>query len=145
VPPPVEDHSAPIKAAMDRTLADLKQQGTQTVLVMDVPEMGRFVPEALAKTVITGTTTDIAPPWSYTATRQALSRSILSTAAATYGATVIDPLPVFCANGHCDAERNGVALYKDADHITATMARSISYLYAPLFKSLAAKAPSAGG
>jgi peptidoglycan/LPS O-acetylase OafA/YrhL len=144
VRPPVEDHSAPIKAAMDRTLADLKQQGTQTVLVMDVPEMGRFVPEALAKAVITGTTTDIAPPWSYISARQALSRSMLATAAATYGATVVDPLPAVCANGHCNAERNGVALYKDADHITATMARSISYLYAPLFKSLAARVSSTG-
>jgi peptidoglycan/LPS O-acetylase OafA/YrhL len=145
VPPPVEDHSTFIKTALDNTLAELKQQGKQTVLVMDVPEMGRFVPEALAKALMTGTTTDIAPPWSYVAARQALSRSILATSAATYGATVVDPLPTICANEHCDAERNGTALYKDADHITATMARSISYLYAPLFKSLGATGPSTGG
>jgi len=136
VPPPVEDHSAPISEAMDRTLSDLTKLGAKVVLVMDVPEMGRYVPEALAKAVSRDTSTDIAPPWPYIAKRQALSRAMLKTFASKYDAVIVDPLPAFCSNGHCDAARDGIPLYRDADHITATTAKSLSYLYLPVFRSL---------
>ena len=140
LPPPLQDHSAPISAAMDETLKDLGDQGIRTVLVMDVPEMGHFMPEALAKAVATGASTDIAPPWNYIAARQALSRSIIQKLASAHGSVVVDPLSAICPGNHCDSERDGVALYKDADHITATTARSLAYLYTPLFQSISKKA-----
>ncbi|PSH59933.1 acyltransferase [Phyllobacterium endophyticum] len=137
VRPPLDDRSAPIAAALDQTLAELKRQGTQVVLVMDVPEMGHFMPEALAKATTRGTSTDIAPSWTYTWERQAASRDMITEYAAKYGATTVDALQAICANGRCDSMRNGLPLYKDSDHITATTARSLSYLYTPVFKSLA--------
>ena len=137
VRPPLEDGSAPIAAALDQTLADLKRQGTQVVLVMDVPEMGHYMPEALAKAATRGTSTDIAPSWAYTSERQAVSRDMLSEYAAKYGAITVDALQAICDNGRCESMRNGLPLYKDADHITATTARSMSYLYTTVFKSLA--------
>lgn len=137
-PPPLEDKSAPLKAEMDRLMADLARWGTKVVLVMDVPEMGHYVPEAAARAVMTGGSTDIAPPWDYVAKRQALSRSMLTDFAAKYGARVVDPLPAFCSDGHCVAVRDGMPLYKDADHITAAAARSLAYLFEPVFASSAA-------
>ncbi|CAN7149067.1 acyltransferase [Phyllobacterium sp. LjRoot231] len=137
VRPPLEDGSAPIAAALDHILADLKRQGTQVVLVMDVPEMGHYMPEALAKAATRGTSTDIAPSWAYTTERQAASRNMLGEYAAKYGAITIDALPAICNNGRCDSMRDGLPLYKDSDHITATTARSMSYLYTTVLKSLA--------
>jgi len=135
--PPLEDGSAPIAAALDQILADLKRQGTQVVLVMDVPEMGHYMPEALAKAATRGTSTDLAPSWAYTTERQAASRNMLGEYAAKYGATTVDALQAICDNGRCDSMRNGLPLYKDSDHITATTARSMSYLYTTVLKSLA--------
>jgi peptidoglycan/LPS O-acetylase OafA/YrhL len=57
--PTLADKSAPIVHAFDRLLADLKRQGTKVVLVMDVPEMGRFVPEAVARAMLTGAMIEI--------------------------------------------------------------------------------------
>lgn len=92
------------------------------------------MPEALAKAKIAGASTDIAPPWSYVAKRQALARSVLKKYAMKYGATVADPLSAFCALGHCDAARDGVPLYMDSDHITASAAKSLAYLFEPVFR-----------
>ena len=65
-------------------------------------------------------------------TRQALSHAILGRLAAKYGATIVDPLPSICGNGRCDAVRNGLPLYKDADHLTATFAQTLSPPYVPV-------------
>jgi len=142
--PPVADKSAPIVHAFDRLMADLKRQGTKVVLVMDVPEMGRYVPEAVARAMLTGASTDIAPPWDYIAKRQALSRTLLTNFAANYGASIVDPLSALCSNGHCNAVRDGMPLYQDADHLAAAAARSLGYLYKPVFAFLLAQGASAG-
>ncbi|MDG4875782.1 SGNH hydrolase domain-containing protein [Mesorhizobium sp. WSM4935] len=78
------------------------------------------MPEAVAKAMIAGRSTDVAAPLDYVEKRQALSRAILARLAAKYGAAIIDPLPTICSHGHCNAVRNGLPIYKDADHITAT-------------------------
>jgi hypothetical protein len=116
----------------------------KVVLVMDVPEMGHFVPEALAKATLSGASTDIAPPWAYISSRQALARSMLTSYAAKFGAAIIDPLPAFCDYDHCDAARQGTPLFEDADHITATAARGISYLYDPVFALLSRRVQGSG-
>lgn len=137
IPPSVADYSTPVATALDNTLAQLKQEGVKVVLVMDVPEMGHFVPEALAKAKLAGTSTDIAPPWPYIAERQALARSMLKKYAAKYDAAIVDPLAAFCDNDHCLASRNGVPLYMDADHITASAAKSLGYLFVSAFNGAA--------
>ncbi len=132
VPPPLEDRSALVVQSMDRLIAELTKQGTKVVLVSDVPEMGRYMPEAVAKAMMQGTSTEVAPPLEYIKKRQALSHVILSRVAAKYGATIIDPLPAICSSDRCDAVRNGLPLYKDADHLTATFAATLSSLYVPV-------------
>ncbi|NTJ62184.1 acyltransferase [Agrobacterium rhizogenes] len=136
VPPPLEDRSASVVQAMDRLIADLTKQGTRVVLVSDVPEMGRYMPEAIAKAMMRGTSMDVAPPLDYIEKRQALSHAILTRLAAKYGTAIIDPLPLLCGSGRCDSVRNGLPLYKDADHLTATFAATLSPLYIPALSKL---------
>lgn len=136
VPPPLEDRSASVDQSLDSLLADLTRQGIRVVLVSDVPEMGRYMPEAIAKAMMRGTSTEIAPPVDYIEERQALSRRILNRVAGKYGVTIIDPLPSICSNGRCDALRDGLPLYKDADHLTATFATTLSPLYVPVLSEV---------
>lgn len=42
------------------------------------------------------------------------------------GVTVVDLLPYFCDGSRCVAVRNGLLLYRDASHLTATAARSLA-------------------
>ncbi|MEZ2131256.1 MULTISPECIES: acyltransferase family protein [unclassified Sinorhizobium] len=135
VPPPLTDKSASVTETLDRLMTELKEEGTRVVLVMDVPEMGHYMPTAVAKAMMIHASTDVAPPWDYVEKRQALSRSILTRLAAKHGDRIVDPLPAICSNGHCDAVRNGMPLYKDADHLTATFSGSLGYLYAPIFST----------
>jgi peptidoglycan/LPS O-acetylase OafA/YrhL len=137
VPAPLEDKSRSVVESFDRLLAELKQAGIKAVLVMDVPEMGHYMPEEVAKAIIKGTSTDLAPPWDYISKRQALSRAVLARMAKTYGASIVDPLPALCPNNHCETLRDGMPIFRDADHITATTSRSLSYLFTPVFSPAA--------
>ncbi|MCA1494986.1 acyltransferase family protein [Sinorhizobium alkalisoli] len=132
VEPSTADWSAPVRASLETTLAKLTHQGTRAILVMDVPEMGYDVPEALARASITGGSLDIAPSLAYTNKRQALARRVLQQTAKSVGALVIDPLGAICDAQRCHAIRDGVVLYADQDHLSAKGAESL----APLFYSV---------
>src|SRR6185312_17549596 len=89
----------------------------------------------VAKAIAAGPSTDIAPPLSYIEKRQALSRAMLEQFAVKYGAMIVDSMPAFCDGERCHAARNGVPQYSDSDHITATAAKALSYLYVPVFQA----------
>ena len=133
VSPPLADWSAPVARSLALTLGRLTQIGTRVILVMDVPEIGYKVPEALAKAAMKGTSPDIAPSRISVLRRQALSRQLIQMYAARYHASVIDPVPAFCDKTHCDVERDGTVFYRDSDHITGTAAKSLDYLFSPIF------------
>jgi peptidoglycan/LPS O-acetylase OafA/YrhL len=132
----LENWSAPVAQSLDRTLAKLSRIGTRAVLVMGVPEMGYHVPEALAKAAMTGTSASVEPSSASVRKRQALARSVLETYAANYNATIIDPLPAFCDKTRCYAQRNGIVLYQDEEHLSSAGAKSISHIYRSYFQSL---------
>ncbi|MBB4189537.1 peptidoglycan/LPS O-acetylase OafA/YrhL [Sinorhizobium terangae] len=132
VKPSWTDWSAPVKAGLNTTLTKLARQGTKAVLVMDVPEMGYEVPEALARAVVSGRSLDIAPPLDYTKMRQALARRVLEEAAKSSGALVVDPMSVMCDAAKCHVMRKGTVLYRDGDHLSAKGAESLSALFHPV-------------
>ncbi|WEX89559.1 acyltransferase [Sinorhizobium garamanticum] len=132
VEPALIDWSAPVRRGLNTTLTKLARQGTKAVLVMDVPEMGHEVPEALARAVVSGRPLDIAPPLEYTKMRQALARRVLKEAAKSSGALVVDPMSVLCDASRCHVMRGGTVLYKDGDHLSAKGAESLSGLFRPV-------------
>jgi peptidoglycan/LPS O-acetylase OafA/YrhL len=132
-PIPLDDWSVPFAQSLDHTLQEINRLGARVVLVMDVPEIGYNVPEALAKAVTAGVPADIAPSWTSVLKRQSLARTVLESYGTKYGVTVIDPLRALCDDKRCYVERNGIVLYHDADHLTATGARSISSIYDSVF------------
>jgi peptidoglycan/LPS O-acetylase OafA/YrhL len=137
VEPSTADWSAPVRASLETTLAKFTRQGTKAILVMDVPEMGYDVPEALARAVVLGSSLDIAPSLEYTNKRQALARRVLEETAKSVGALVIDPLSAICDAYRCHAMRDGVVLYADQDHLSAKGAESLAPLFYPVLSKTA--------
>lgn len=129
----LEDHSAELRVALDKTLAELARRKAKVVLVMDVPEMGYDVPHALAKAFMTRSTSDIAPTREAVRLRQRLAMEVLSQSALKGEATLIDPTPEFCDQQRCSVRKNGTILYHDEDHLTLSGAREISHIFASAF------------
>ncbi|MFA1624392.1 acyltransferase family protein [Rhizobium mongolense] len=142
VEPSLADWSSPVRASLNTTLAKFAQEGTKAVLVMDVPEVGSDVPEALAKAVVAGRSLDIAPPLDYTNKRQALARRVLDEAAKSNGALVVDPMGAICDAFRCHVMRESTVLYKDGDHLSAKGAASLSEVFRPVLGIIRAGAPS---
>ncbi|YCI05975.1 acyltransferase [Ensifer sp. D2-11] len=132
VAPSRTDRSIPVRKGLDATLTKLARQGSKAILVMDVPEMGFDVPEALARAAASGRSLDIAPSVEYTNRRQALARRVLTDAARSSGALVVDPMSEICDASRCHVMREGTVLYKDGDHLSAKGAESLSALFRPV-------------
>ncbi|TMJ37929.1 MAG: acyltransferase [Alphaproteobacteria bacterium] len=132
-PIPLDDYSVELSTALNATLATLTRNGIKTVLVMDVPEIGYDVPQALAKAVLTHSSIDIAPSPEAVRRRQALAMKVLAASASKYQATIVDPTPEFCDEKRCVVEKNGIILYSDADHLSQSGAKSISHIFDAVF------------
>ncbi|WP_081161476.1 acyltransferase family protein [Ensifer aridi] len=130
--PSTADWSAPVKASLTSTLTKFAAQGTKAVLVMDVPEVGYDVPEALARAAAAGRSLEIAPPLDYTNKRQALARRVLEESARSTGALIVDPMSAICDAFRCHVIRDGTVLYEDGDHLSAKGAESLSSLFDPV-------------
>lgn len=135
---PTTDRTAQVSAALDATLARLAAPGRRVVLVMDVPEPGYDVPLALARAALQGIDARVNPARLAVEARQHLARQALQAAAARHGSLIVDPLPAFCDDALCHAERRGVSRYTDADHLTLRAAREL----APLFEGAFEMPPS---
>ncbi|MCA1371195.1 acyltransferase [Bradyrhizobium sp. BRP14] len=138
VEPSFADWSAPVRTSLSTTLAGFTRQGTKAILVMDVPEMGHEVPEALARAVVSGGTFDIAPSLEYTNKRQALARSVLEEVAKSSGSLIVDPMSGICDAFRCHVMREGTVLYKDEDHLSSEGAKSLAALFQPVLNMMRA-------
>jgi hypothetical protein len=125
----LEDFSAPLRTALDSTVANLIRNNVMPILVMDVPEPGYDVPHALAKAALTGSSNPIELLRPALERRQQLAKTVLHEIASKYKLTVIDPTPEFCDEILCAVRKNGKILYKDADHLTTTGAKIISHIF----------------
>jgi hypothetical protein len=135
-PLPGEDWSTPLTESLDRTLGALSRIGAEAILVFDVPEIGYDVPEALATSVTRGRTPDISPSWYMVEARQYLARKTLVSAASRHHAMTVDPLPALCDATRCRVEQDGVVLYRNSDHLTASGARTLSSIYSAVFDAI---------
>ncbi|MFA1624390.1 acyltransferase family protein [Rhizobium mongolense] len=142
IAPPVEDWSGPVRNSLEETITRLDAAGTKSVLVLDVPEMGVPVPEALARAVTTSRSEDIAPSRDYTDQRQSLARMVLNDVAKRKNAYLVDPLPKLCDATRCHAIINDTVMYKDADHLSASGARILAPIFDGVINVIAHSIPA---
>lgn len=120
-----------MQLSLDALVQKLASQGLRLVLLAPVPEMPLSVPECVVRRGAAACNVSRAE-----AERQrAPVMAILQQLAHRYPATVRvwDPLPRFCDATTCYASTADGVRYKDQNHLTATMARSLQPDFAPLF------------
>ena len=115
------------------TIAALQQLGRRVVVIASPPQPTFMVPRVLALAALRHAPPP--PPLEEAQTEAALkpSSDIIEALRRRYGFTVIDPADWLCDGVHCDVERNGMPLYFDAGHVTASAARQAIGLFDPIF------------
>ncbi|MEV5952790.1 acyltransferase family protein [Streptomyces sp. NPDC051987] len=117
------------------TFKKLQAMGSDLVYLADTPKPTFNIPDCLAEnskhpaecTLPSETAVDL-PDF------RKLERQV----AEKYGATVINPLPAFCANGYCPAVIGGHVVYWDNSHMTGSYAASLEPFLEPTFRKVLA-------
>jgi peptidoglycan/LPS O-acetylase OafA/YrhL len=119
---PAPDRADLVEARMRESVARLRAAGHLVVLLGNIPEQGWDVPVAILHREWFGSA--LPDPLSVSAARVAernrRTRDILADLARDPGVIWIEAAPVFCntdVEARCIAERNGLPLYLDDDHL----------------------------
>ena len=88
----------------------------RVIVVNHFPEYPSSVPKAMLRTLRFGTEAQTKSLAEFEA-RNGRTIEALHAAAARYGAIEIRPQETFCANDHCDYQRDGAPLYIDNVHL----------------------------
>jgi peptidoglycan/LPS O-acetylase OafA/YrhL len=122
---------------LERTVAALTDAGKNVIIVASVPEMKVSVPHALTRKHMFNLDTDIRLELADYLQRQIHVFSEFDKMQRRYGAKIVYPHQMLCANGYCDITRDGVALYSDSNHLTKFGAK----LLRPLFEEFSLVPP----
>jgi peptidoglycan/LPS O-acetylase OafA/YrhL len=122
---------------LERTVAALAHAEKNVIIVASVPEMKVSVPHALTRKHMFNFNTDIRLEFSDYLQRQIHVFSEFDKMQRRYGAKIIYPHQILCANGYCEIMRDGVALYGDSNHLTEFGAKLLS----PLFEEFSLATP----
>ena len=120
------------QTAMTQTLTKLDQLGKKVIFMVDVPELG-FHPKSCMETrpfvFFSHVRENCAVPRSeYEDRTEKYKALVLETAKPFKNVTVVDPSSVFCDANWCWAQKDGVFLYRDADHLSNSGSEVIAKL-----------------
>ncbi len=126
------DNPAHVARALRRAVQALRAAGKRVLLIGGVPESGYDVPRAAFASVMLGQPRPLRQARAVFERRQERSRAMLRDVAAEMQVDLLDPAGFFCDDRYCVATRDGVALYRDDDHISPAGA-------APILEAVAAR------
>jgi peptidoglycan/LPS O-acetylase OafA/YrhL len=130
----IEENKATFSRGLRRTLTALRDANKSVVVVGPIPEVGRFVPRVLAlRHAIAGIEPSLAPTYSEFRERQSYVIPTLEAFSKEFGFRLVYPHQVLCTSVACRVEDDGFPLYSDDDHLTATAARSLEFLFRDVF------------
>jgi peptidoglycan/LPS O-acetylase OafA/YrhL len=132
--PGIEENKATFSRGFRRTLSALRDANKSVVVVGPIPEVGRFVPRVLAlQHAIAGIELSLAPTYSEFRERQSYVIPTLEAFSTEFGFRLVYPHQALCTRIVCRVEDDGFPLYSDDDHLTATAARSLEFLFRDVF------------
>jgi peptidoglycan/LPS O-acetylase OafA/YrhL len=127
------ENKAVFTRGLERTVDTLVRAGKKVVIVGPVPEVSRYVPEALAKVKYFGLKDDVRPTLGEFRNRQAFVLQSLAQIAKAYSVAILYLDRALCAGGRCAVEAEGRSLYVDTNHLSAFGARRLAPLFEPVF------------
>lgn len=124
-----------------RTIRELRAGGHRVVVVGPIPEIGRRVPETLARDHMLGASQDIGPTL---AAFEARNKFVLGYFQAhADDAEYVYPHRLLCSPTRCAVAREGKPLYSDDNHLSRFGAQNMRPLFEPLFAGGAGAPPRA--
>ncbi|MFJ6655019.1 acyltransferase family protein [Streptomyces sp. NPDC091377] len=115
------------------TFDTLKDTGAELVYLTDTPYPDFNVPDCLAKN---SKGLSACSPRSERVIDRTETRAMERGVAEEHGATVIDTIPAFCADGYCPAVIGGKVVYWDYSHMSGTYAESLAPFLRPTFEEV---------
>lgn len=121
---------------VERTVKMLRSQGRRVFVVLDVPYAPFDPPRYLAFKVLYGRDELRAdfPADGYLSVRKRMLEPLIEKIEQK-GVVIIDPMPMVCADGVCDAQRDGFSLYYNKGHFSRQGALTLNPLFEPYFKA----------
>jgi len=126
----LEERTKRYAQKMVETACALTSHGKTVYIMTPIPEMGRKVPNLMAKSKLLhkrDATVDI--PLSVYMQRHAPVLKALERAAKECGVHLLDPIPLLCDDSTCSGIKNGKSLYIDDDHLNAHGNRIVKPLF----------------
>lgn len=131
-----------METSLARTVTQLERSGHNVVIVQSVPHFfGDYSWDPASCTLmalLAGCVHEM--PLEATLARSSEVRSAVLAAGESTGARVLDLADLICPDGECLSQRDGMPIYRDADHITVAM----SVALAPLFGDVLTQVSAAG-
>jgi peptidoglycan/LPS O-acetylase OafA/YrhL len=137
-PVKTDTNASLFNAGLDETVRALVKMGRKVVLITEVPEIGYDVPSAFSIAERTGRDLNkiIAPSLNEYRARNANVSLALASAARDAAVQIVDPSKVLCANKTCLVVADGLALYRDDDHLSTYGAEYIAKIFDSIFENL---------
>jgi peptidoglycan/LPS O-acetylase OafA/YrhL len=123
---------------LERTVAALAHANKSIIFVASVPEIKFSVPYALARRQMLNLNTDIRLKSFEYHQRQINVLTELGRLQRLYGAKIVYPHQVLCAEDYCEVMGDGKVYYRDSNHLTEFGARLLS----PLFEGILQSTPT---
>jgi peptidoglycan/LPS O-acetylase OafA/YrhL len=114
-----QQNAAVFRRGLERLLAVLEREHVRVFLLEDAPQNEWNVPYALAARRRLGLTRDIGISRAAYDAQQRSAAQIFTDLHARYGLRLLRPQDILCAGGECAADRGGVPLYVDNEHLSA--------------------------
>lgn len=124
---------------LTRTVEQLLALGRRVVIVSQVPEVRHDVPSSLSIAQRTARDVNeiIAPTLEQYLSRNEKVFWVINSVQADYDVQVIDPWKALCDEQRCLVAVEDTPIYVDAHHLSTFGSEYISYLYDPIFETLA--------
>lgn len=127
------ENRAVFRRALLRTVEALNRLGKEVIIINQVPETEFDVPQAVARKVMLGRSTELRPYLSDYQERNAFVTEVLETVRHRFGLVTVSPHDLMCSDGKCEVTRDGVPVYWDSSHLTVTYAETLASIFDPLW------------
>lgn len=128
-------------ALLKGTVDEIRRAGKAVVVIGPTPEFDVHTPGAMVKNAIRGRTDDIVTPRSMFDTRQRGVAPTLAELGKQAGVSVFYPHERLCDDVVCRASSNGVALYRDFDHLSAAGVNRIEAVLRAVISTVSGSSP----
>jgi hypothetical protein len=130
-----EENYAVFSQLVHSTLKQLRDLDLNVVIIASVPEVGKDVPTALARTFMSGKPIEVAPRYDQFMKRQGRAFEVLRSAAGEYSDQIVYPHEALCDSSECSVVKEQWPLYSDDDHLSVHGAMYLTQMLQKLLQA----------